>query len=188
MIFELRSYRLKPGAAPAYLGLLQSQGLPLVTRHLPLLGYWATETGRLNTLHHLWVYRSWAHRSACRAGLGAEAAWTQGFIPRAFPMVEEQDNALLTLLSGTPELDRAVRDVERAHPARQGPLMAEDCAVLSWHETPPEAQGAVAVWAVLSGAAGMIRLSPRLADPVPPAPATGAWRHEILRPLAFSPL
>lgn len=187
MIYELRSYRLKPGAAPAYLGLLQTEGLPLVTRHLPLLGYWATETGRLNTLHHLWVYRSWAHRSACRAGLAAEAGWTQGFVPRAFPMVEEQENALLALLSGSPELEDAVRKAERAHPARQGPLMAEDCAALSWHDTPPATADPVAVWAVLSGRPGMVRLSQRAADPVPKA-APEALRHEIVRPLTFSPL
>jgi len=44
MIFELRSYRLRPGTVPAYLGLLQQEGLPLVTQHLPLLGCWTVET------------------------------------------------------------------------------------------------------------------------------------------------
>lgn len=187
MIYELRSYRLRPGAAPAYLGLLQQEGLPLVTRHLPLLGYWMTETGRLNTLHHLWLYRDWTHRGACRAGLAGEEAWTQGFIPRAFAMVEAQENALMGLVHGSALLDSAMQDAAREHPAGQGPLFADACAALSWHATPPEAGGAVAIWRGLSGDAGAVRLGPRSADPLPPAPAD-ALRHEIVRPLSFSPL
>lgn len=187
MIYELRSYRLRPGTAPAYLGLLQQEGLPLVTRHLPLLGYWMTETGRLNTLHHLWLYRDWAHRAACRAGLAGETAWTQGFIPRAFAMVEAQENALLTLVHGSLPLQAAIDAAAREHPAGQGTLFADDCAALSWHATPPEPGDALAVWRSLSGEAGAVRLGPRAADPVPPAAPDGL-RHEIVRPLSFSPL
>lgn len=187
MIFELRTYRLRPGTAPAYLGLLQQEGLPLVTRHLPLLGYWTVETGRLNTLHHLWLYRDWDHRGACRAKLASEEAWTQGFIPRAFAMVEAQDNALLALVHGSAQLKAAMEGAAREHPVGQGPLFADDCAALSWHAAPPGPGDAVAVWRSLSGAAGAVRLGPRSPDPVPPA-APDALRHEIVRPLSFSPL
>ena len=76
MIFEWRTYRFAPGRAAAYLAAFQSEGLPLVTRHLPLLGYWMTESGRLNVLHHLWVYADLDDRAACRASLSADADWT----------------------------------------------------------------------------------------------------------------
>ena len=37
MILEWRTYRFAPGRATAYLSAFQSERLPLVTRHLPLL-------------------------------------------------------------------------------------------------------------------------------------------------------
>ena len=91
MIFEWRTYRFAPGAAAAYLATFQAEGLPLVTRHLPLLGYWLTECGRLNVLHHFWVYADLDDRAARRAALAADADWSAGFGPRAFPMIERQE-------------------------------------------------------------------------------------------------
>ena len=76
--------------------------------------------------------------------------------------------------------------LEGAEPAK--PVLAPRAAVGDLPEpTPPEPGGAVAVWRSLSGDAGAVRLGPRSADPVPPAPAD-ALRHEIVRPLSFSPL
>jgi len=75
----------------------------------------------------------------------------------------------------------------RASPPARRRLFADDCAALSWHATPPEPGYALVVWRGLSGEAGAVRLGPRSPDPVPPA-APDALRHEILRPLSFSPL
>ncbi|MCX8998214.1 NIPSNAP family protein [Rhizobiaceae bacterium BDR2-2] len=187
MIHEWRSYRLKPGAAPDYLALLADRGLPFVTRHLPLTGYWLGETGPLNTIHHLWSYADWAEREACRAALSAEEAWTQGFVPEAFALVEEQHNRFLRLTVSSPAFDAALAQRGDARRARVAgtPLFAGECAALvdglAVHE-------AVAVWDTLSGEpGGPLSLLPRGADPVPAAPLSGA-AHVVLRPLAFSPL
>src|SRR5690606_30450046 len=150
MIHELRSYRLKPGAAVAYLTLLADEGLPLVTRHLPLVGFWLGETGPLNMLYHLWVYADWAEREAARAGLAAEDGWVNGFIPRAFPLVEEQENRLMRIERSSPAHDAALAARKAAHPARRpgAPLFAPDCAALVKGAAP---EGAIASWQVLSG-------------------------------------
>ncbi len=178
MIHEWRSYRLKPGAAAEYLGLLADRGLPLVTTHLPLLGYWLAESGRLNCIHHLWAYADWEEREARRAALAQEDGWTRGFVPAAFALVEAQENRLLRALSTSPAYDAALAARQRIHPARSpgAPLFAGPCAAVVEGEAPD----AVAVWQAASGAPGRLSLLRRGT----PMPAAGT----ILRPLAFSPL
>ena len=186
MIHEWRSYRLKPGAAAEYLTLLADEGLPLVTRHLPLMGYWLAETGTLNVIHHLWSYASWAEREAARAGLATEEGWTRGFIPHAFALVEEQQNRLLQLDRCSPAFEAALARRRDAHPARTAgtPLYAVECAGLVIGRP---AEDAVADWTPLTGDPRRLSLLPRRADPVPAAPLSGA-DHTVLRPLVFSPL
>ncbi|NVP58415.1 NIPSNAP family protein [Mycoplana rhizolycopersici] len=187
MIHEWRCYRLKAGAAPDYLALLADEGLPLVTRHLPLMGYWLAETGTLNTIHHLWSYADWAERESCRAGLAAEEAWVRGFVPKAFALVEEQRNRLLKITQTSPVFEAALARRREQRPARAigVPLFATDCAVLSSGHS---AGGAVAVWEAVSGEPEPpISLLPRAGDPVPREPLSGAG-HVVLRPLCFSPL
>lgn len=187
MIHEWRTYRLKPGAANAYLSLLAEQGLPLVTRHLPLMGYWLAETGTLNVIHHLWVYADWAEREAARAALAREEGWVAGFIPKAFALVEEQENRFFRLRRSSPAYDAALarrREVRPARPAGS-PLFTGPCAAL----LVGAADGsAVAEWLPVSGGdARVVTLLPRQDDPVPSAPLVSASRV-VLRPLAFSPL
>jgi hypothetical protein len=188
MIHEWRSYRLKPGAAGPYLALLADEGLPLVTRHLPLAGYWLGETGPLNTIHHLWSYADWTEREACRASLATEAAWVEGFIPRAFALVEEQENRFLHTVASSPAFEAVVAARRKQHPARAAgaPLFAPNCAALI---SGGAIDGAIATWAVMSGRAdGPFSLLPRNPDPVPSNPLAECSSHIVLRPLAFSPL
>ncbi len=188
MIHEWRTYRLKPGAANAYLALLAGEGLPLVTRHLPLMGYWLAETGPLNTIHHLWTYAGWDERQAARAGLAREEGWTAGFIPRAFALVEEQENRFLALRRSSAAFDAALarrREVRPVRPAGAS-LFAGPCAALLEGATRDDA---VAEWLPVSGTddRGMTLLG-RSADPVPSEPLAAGTSHVVLRPLAFSPL
>ena len=48
MLFELRTYDLKPAKAPVYLDNFRRNGVGLVTASLPLGGYWMTESGRIS--------------------------------------------------------------------------------------------------------------------------------------------
>lgn len=188
MIHEWRTYRLKPGAANAYLTLLADEGLPLVTRHLPLMGYWLAETGCLNTIHHLWTYTDWGERESSRAGLAQEEAWTAGFIPKAFALVEEQENRFLQLRRSSPRFDAALARRHEVLSARSAgaPIFAAPCACLLVG-APHEA--AVAEWLPVSGTAtGQVTLLGRTEDPVPTAPLADGVNQIILRPLAFSPL
>lgn len=188
MIHEWRSYRLKPGATSAYLTMFADEGLPLVTRHLPLMGYWLGETGPLNTLYHLWSYADWSEREACRASLANETAWVEGFIPRAFALVDEQHTCLLATTATSPAFAQALARRRNRHHARSSDtaLFAPACAGLVSGDA---MEHSVAVWRVISGAPdGPVSLLPRAADPVLRDLGTEPIRHLILRPLAFSPL
>lgn len=187
MIHEWRSYRLKPGAAVDYLALFAEEGLPLVTRYLPLMGYWLAETGPLNAIHHLWSYADWSERESARAGLAGEDAWTLGFVPRAFPMIEEQTNRLMRQTRSSPAFDAALDrrlEVRRPVPARM-PLFAARWACLQIGGTD---DGAVAEWKTVSGPDDALwALRAPLGDPLAHPPPDGSSRI-VLRPLAFSPL
>lgn len=187
MIHEWRRYRLKPGAAVEYLTLLADEGLPLVTQHLPLMGFWLAETGGLNVLHHLWSYTDWAERETARATLALDDAWMKGFIPRAFALVEEQQNCILRLDRGSRRFSAALDARHRIHTARPpgAPLFADLCAVLMTNAAPDSAE---AVFHPLSGEdTAPLSLLPRSDTPLPVQPMTKGT-HCVLRPLAFSPL
>jgi hypothetical protein len=195
MIFEWRTYRFAPGRATAYLAAFQSEGLPLVTRHLPLLGYWLTESGRLNVLHHLWVYTDLDDRTACRTKLAADADWTGGFGPRAFPIIEQQETLLLTLRTASPRLSQAISTAREVRPAAtsDAPVLGKSWATLEITENAtlaPAVGELVGAWQVVSGErpGSHFRLARNNTAPVIGSTPLGALRHELMRPTAFSPL
>lgn len=193
MLFEWRTYRFAPGRATAYLDVFAREGLAVVTRHLPMVGYWLTECGRLNTLHHLWVYGDLDDRAACRAALASDPDWTEGFGPRAFPMIERQDTLFLALHATSPRLDGAVRTARapRTAVATGQPVLATSLAVLEKTDVAErDACGApaVGVWKISVGrrAGRALALLTGADDAlvVPERPI----RRELMRPCAFSPL
>ena len=192
MIFEFRSYQLQPGVAPRYLQLLQSRGLTVVCRHLPLLGFWMTESGRLNMLHHLWAYEDLDERSACRVRLMADKEWTEGFIPVGFPLIERQTNRLMRLLHGSPAMEAAVN--RRRSPiepiAADNPVLAEALHCLMIGDEFADEQGQIARFVTISGEEPGSRLAiAEHAAALPNVPpAAGVRLHELMRPATFSPL
>jgi hypothetical protein len=77
MIFDLRTYAVRPGTLPKHLKLYEEYGFEAQKRHLgePLL-YGVTETGEVNTYVHVWVYEDAADRAKKRAAMDADPDWT----------------------------------------------------------------------------------------------------------------
>jgi len=94
MIFELRTYDLRPGDAQRYMNLFANLGREIIMRHLPMVGYYLTETGRLNRLIHLWRYEDLAERAQRRSELYRDADWLRDFIPHGLPLLQSQRNQL----------------------------------------------------------------------------------------------
>jgi hypothetical protein len=190
MFFELRTYDLKPGKAPVYLEFFRTFGLGLVTRHLPMMGYWLCETGRLNRIEHMWAYESFEERDACRASLVQDTAWMQDFVPKAFVDVVAQTNRFLTLTRSSPGFDTAVANRKAHHPNQQvgSATYASGLHGLTIADSPAPGER-IASFTVASGPAPgqCVTLTRGAFDNLLQGNA-GADTHEILRPLAVSPL
>ena len=98
MIYELRTYTLKPGTQPDYLRANKEIGREVRgDRFGTLIGAWTTETGGLNQYVHLWSYPSPDERERLRAALAKDERWTKEYVPVIRPMMVAQENMLLTL-------------------------------------------------------------------------------------------
>lgn len=102
MLFEMRTYTIRPGRLPAYVADFERNGLPVIGRYAELIGYWIAETGALNQVVHLWGYRDAAHRAEQRALLYADPDWVDGYLPTALDDVQRQESRLLTAASFSP--------------------------------------------------------------------------------------
>jgi NIPSNAP. len=190
MLYELRAYDLKPGKALAYLDLFRRDGVRYVTRHLPMGGYWLADTGALNRVYHLWIYRDLTERAGARAGLAADADWNQRFVPEGFPLILSQRNAILSLVEGSDALDAVVAARRNTHPGQPAEVPIFSPVPLSLTAGPAAIGGELlGHWRALSGEApGQdIRLF-RHPDGDPFTSAPGAGRHEVLSALSLSPL
>lgn len=192
MLFELRTYDLKPAKAPVYLDNFRRTGVGLVTASLPLAGYWMTESGRLNRIQHLWAYADFAERDRCRAKLARDQAWMTGFIPGAFVDVVAQQNRFLRLRHGNDAVKRVVADRLNVHENQPAdvPMFADTLHALAiHHEEPAATEQTIGLFEVVSGVdtGRYLTLSAGPAETLL-AGANGAGDHEILRPLSLSPL
>lgn len=191
MFFELRTYDLKPGKAPVYLEFFRTFGLGRVTRHLPMMGYWNVESGRLNRIEHLWAYESWEEREAARAGLVGDAEWMTGFVPEAFKDVVAQENRIMHLEQSSRAFDAAIATRKDRHEneAKGSAMFAPSLMALTISQNPIVSGNLVAAFRVVSGVEpgrAVTLNSGEFATLV--QGNSGAQTHEILRPLSLSPL
>jgi len=96
VLFEIRTYTIRPGRLPAYVADFERRGLPVISRYAQLIAYWIAEVGALNQVIHVWGYRDAAHRAEQRALLYADPDWLEGYLPAALDDVESQESRLVT--------------------------------------------------------------------------------------------
>ncbi len=95
MVYEIRTYRLKNGAIPAYLKVVEEEGIAIQKRHLgELVGYFFSEIGPINEIVHIWAFPGLDDREARRARLMADPAW-QDFLPKIRDLIEVADNKIM---------------------------------------------------------------------------------------------
>ena len=93
MIYEVRTYTLRPGGAVAEFEERFAKRLPLREKHSKLGAFWHTEFGPLNQVIHVYPYEDLQQRTAVRAALA-------------------QDTARQQLPGGGPDCGAGVRDHE----------------------------------------------------------------------------
>ena len=194
MIHELRSYVLQPGKAMAYLELFRTLGVARVSRYLPMGGYWLTDSGRLNVIHHLWIYESLEERAAARAAFAGDAVWNHDFVPAAFPLILSQANAMMTVERSSPALEGAIKTrktICEAHLADEPVFAPGFMNLASGQGDPPMlSDGEVALWRVVSGdqPGRWVQLAALGAVSQPKQAPEGSNWSELVRPLSLSPL
>jgi len=102
MLYEMRTYQIRPGALPRYLQLFESKGLLIISRYCTLVGFWTIETGRLNRVVHIWSFEDHEARREARELWWQDREWLEDYLPQALPLVEAQENAFLTATRFSP--------------------------------------------------------------------------------------
>src|SRR5437870_10809879 len=73
MIYEVRTYTLRPGGAVAEFEERFAKRLPLREKHSKLGAFWHTEFGPLNQVVHVYPYDDLQHRTRVRAAMAQDA-------------------------------------------------------------------------------------------------------------------
>lgn len=95
MYYEIRTYRLKNGAIPAYLKVVGEEGIAIQKKHLgALIGYFFSEIGPINEIVHIWAFDSLDDRQARRAALMADPDWLN-FLPKIRDLIEVAENKIM---------------------------------------------------------------------------------------------
>jgi hypothetical protein len=74
MIYEMRTYTVKPGMVPKWEEMFASAYNGGRDKYSPLFGLWHTELGPLNQVIHIWPYKDLQERADIRARSAKELA------------------------------------------------------------------------------------------------------------------
>jgi NIPSNAP len=139
MIYELRAYTLVPGTQGQYLKLSAEVGRKIRgDRYGKLEGFWATESGLLNQVVHLWSYADLNERDRLRAELSKNEEWTKSYMPQTRSLVLAQENKILSpqLPLKPPAGDGHLYELRsyRCHTGKAGDWLAHFKAILPVRE------------------------------------------------------
>jgi NIPSNAP len=96
MIYELRTYTVKPGTIGDMVKAASTVSVDIRGNNFGKLeGYWFTEIGPLNQVMHMWSYSDLNERARLRAELAKNARWNAEYIPLIRPILARQDVRLL---------------------------------------------------------------------------------------------
>ena len=96
MIYELRTYTMKPGMAAVH-----AESAGTIGREIRgddygvLIGHWLTEIGPLNQSMHLWAYEDLNDRAEKKASLARNKRWCTDYLPPVRAVMQRQDVRLM---------------------------------------------------------------------------------------------
>ena len=140
MIFEMRTYLMKPGSIPKVEELFGA-ALPARTKLSRLAGFWHTEVGTLNQIIHIWPYKDMAERDHIRA----EAVKTGVWPPKISEHILEMESKILHPAPFSPAFE----------PAEHGSLFARDVTL----EQVDKKKRSLVAWYKVGCASGLLELA-----------------------------
>jgi NIPSNAP len=93
MIYEVRTYTLRPGGAVAEFEERFAKRLPLREKHSKLGAFWHTEFGPLNQVIHVYPYEDLQHRAVVRAALAQDRERQQ--LPGGGDLIVAQESEIM---------------------------------------------------------------------------------------------
>lgn len=99
-IYELRNYRLKPGAAKEWTTHFQA-ALPVREKYSKIVGLWQTEAGQPNEVCHIWAYPDLNARLAARGAAMKDPGW-QEFLKKAGGLLDEMHSTVMIPAAHSP--------------------------------------------------------------------------------------
>jgi hypothetical protein len=96
MIYELRTYTVKPGTIGDMVKAASTVSRDVRGDNFGKLeGYWSTDIGPLNQVMHMWSYSDYAERTRLRGELAKNPRWVGEYLPLIRPLLMRQDVRLL---------------------------------------------------------------------------------------------
>ncbi len=89
MIYEVRTYNLKPGSVPTFEENF-AKALPAREKYSKLGAFWHTEFGPLNQVIHVWPYESVEERNSIRAEASKDPEWPPKNDPDMYVNMESE--------------------------------------------------------------------------------------------------
>jgi len=99
-VYELRWYRAHVGRAAEWLEMFKAV-LPTRDKYTRRVGLWQTETGQLNEVVHMWVYKDLNDRAAARARMAQDPQW-QAFIAKSPALLQHMQSIVLVPVAHSP--------------------------------------------------------------------------------------
>lgn len=90
MLYEIRTYRLKPRGVPEFMEKFGEAYESVRKDFSPLAAFFYSEIGPLNEVTHIWPYKDLAERAEIRAAAAATGAWP----PKASEVIDHMQSEI----------------------------------------------------------------------------------------------
>ena len=98
-IYELRTYRTRPGASSEWLEHFKTI-MPVRENYSKNVGVWQTRIGPLDEVTHIWVYRDLNERAVVRAELKKNPEW-QAFLEKGNALLLNMESVVLNPIANS---------------------------------------------------------------------------------------
>jgi hypothetical protein len=205
MIYEVRTYRLKPGSV-AEVEKRFGEAYEYRRKYSPLTAFLHTEIGPLNEIVHIWPYADLAERARIRAEAAKDANWP----PKIQEFIQHMQSEIVVPFSFVPQVQPGTMgpyfelryynikpgtlpDLMKRWESKVAERIKLSPIALAGHAEFGEANGFIHIWAYKSLDERMaIRQKAREMGVWPPPGGGGdgliTQRNKILMPAKFSPL
>jgi hypothetical protein len=104
MVYDMRTYTLRPGGLQQYMDAVRDIGLPVRQKYgIKLAGWYYSEIGELNQVVHIWAFRDFEHMEEGKKQFRSDPQWINEYLPRTRGLVVRQETKLVFSPDFAPE-------------------------------------------------------------------------------------